>query len=297
MAGQHPLYIPPKSRWDVRLTSNYLTHMEIQHYIIVEEQERELYERATAGNKCVQLLTLDKKYQAEYQTLDDIVDTKSKGPGPARNFAWDHSIANGFTWHWVMDDNIRGFYRLHNNMRIRVKTNTFFCIMEDFCARYTNILMAGPSYVFFAPSRQKRPPYILNTRIYSCNLIRNDCRYRWRGRYNEDTILSLDMLKDGWCTVQFNALLQMKAGTQTIKGGNTKEFYAKEGTAPKSRLLKAVYPQYTRLMWLFKREHHFIDYKKYFKKNKLILKKDIKIEPGINNYGMELKDIKNGMDK
>jgi len=44
-------------------------------------------------------------------------------------------------------------------------------------------------------------------------LIRNDVPYRWRGRYNEDTDLSLRMLKDRWCTIQFNAFLQGKAAT------------------------------------------------------------------------------------
>ena len=44
-----------------------------------------------------------------------------------------------------------------------------------------------------------------HSRIYSCNLIRTDIPYRWRGRYNEDTILSLDILRGGHCTLLFNA--------------------------------------------------------------------------------------------
>lgn len=63
---------------------------------------------------------LDKSYQDNYQSLDDLGSTKSKGPGPARNFAWAHSIANGHAWHWVMDDNIVSFYRANRNRQIRV---------------------------------------------------------------------------------------------------------------------------------------------------------------------------------
>ena len=47
------------------------------------------------------------------------------------------------------------------------------------------------------------------------------CPHRWRGRYNEDTILSLDILKDGLCTMQFNNLLQGKVNTQVLGGGNS----------------------------------------------------------------------------
>ena len=62
-------------------------------------------------------------------------------------------------------------------------------------------------------------PFTLNTRIYSCNLIKNSVRFRWRGRYNEDTDLSLRMLKAGLCTDLFNAFLQDKETTLTMRGG------------------------------------------------------------------------------
>jgi hypothetical protein len=99
---------------------------------------------------------------------------------------------------------------MHKNRKIRVANGAPLRIIEDFCARYENVAMAGPHYDYFFPSRVTKPPITVNSRIYSCNLIRTDVPFRWRGRYNEDTILSLDMLKKGWCTVLFNALLQDK---------------------------------------------------------------------------------------
>ena len=50
-------------------------------------------------------------------------------------------------------------------------------------------------------------------------------QYGWRGRYNEDTDLSLRALKDGWCTVLFNAFLIGKVTTMRMKGGNTDNVY------------------------------------------------------------------------
>ena len=134
-------------------------------------------------------------------------------------------------------------------------------------------------------SADKYPPFTCNTRIYSCNLIRNDVPFRWRGRYNEDTDLSLNMLKAGWCTIQFNAFLQEKITTQVVKGGNSAEFYDKEGTLEKSKMQIKVYPDVSRIVKRYGRVHHHVDYSSF--RNKLIRKKNIKI-PKVSKHEMRL---------
>lgn len=283
---RHPIYIVSKGRYEKRLTSDSLDAMGIPHYIVVEESERELYEARVKPS--AKVIVLDPRYQAEYDTFDKLGSTKSKGPGAARNFAWEHSIKAGAKWHWVMDDNINGFYRLFNNLKTPCSTGAIFLAMEDFVERYENVGMAGPNYFMFASRKEPGlKPYALNTRIYSCNLIRNDVPYRWRGRYNEDTDLSLRMLIDGWCTVQFNAFLQLKLTTQTLGGGNTEAFYASEGTLPKSQMLADMHPTLARVVEKFGRWHHEVDYTP-FKRNKLVLRKGISPKKETDNYGMEL---------
>ena len=284
MNPQFPLYIVSKGRWESRLTSKALERINVPYFIVIEEQEYESYASVIDPKKIV---LLDKQYQKDYDVFDHFGDSKSKGPGAARNFVWDHSIKNGFKWHWVMDDNIRGFYRMNRNLKVPVGDGTSFKVMEEFCLRYENISMAGPNYQFFVPRKTPMNPIIMNTRIYSCNLIRNDTPYRWRGRYNEDTDLSLQMLKAGWCTVQFYAFLQMKMGTQTMKGGNTEEFYAKEGTRFKSEMQVRLHPDVSRLIWRFRRIHHYVDYTS-FKKNMLKRKKDAIPLTEKDDYGMRL---------
>lgn len=284
MNPQFPIYIVSKGRAKTRFTSKTLEKMGVPYWIVVEEQERDEYAAVIDPAK---ILVLDKAYQRDYDTFDDLGETKSKGPGPARNFAWAHSIAAGFAWHWVMDDNILYFYRLNRNTFGEVLDGTIIRCMEDFVLRYENVAMAGPNYFMFAPRKQKMPPYALNTRIYSCNLIRNDVPFRWRGRYNEDTDLSLRMLKAGWCTVQFNAFLQHKEVTQKIGGGNTAEFYAKEGTLPKSRMLCDMHPDVSEVTHRFGRWHHFVDYKP-FKNNLLIRKSGLAVPAEPDEYGLKL---------
>lgn len=284
MNPQFPIYIVSKGRHESRLTSKSLDKMGVPYFVVVEPQEFDLY--ATVIDRS-RLLALDMQYKQYYNTCDLLGATKSTGPGPARNFAWDHAMKSGAAWHWVMDDNIKGFFRLNKNLKVPVSDGTLFRCMEDFVLRYENVGMAGPNYFMFASRKNKMPPFVLNTRIYSCNLIRNDVPFRWRGRYNEDTDLSLRMLKEGWCTVQFNAFLQFKMTTQTVKGGNHADFYSREGTLPKSKMQVALHPDISKIVWKFGRWHHHVDYSS-FKKLKLILRKDAVVPTGVNNYGMSL---------
>lgn len=288
MNPRFPVYIVSKGRWKRRPTSNFLEEMNCPYYLVIEESEYNNYAEHVDESK---LLILPQKYLDDYDTFWERAEDNKTGPGPARNFAWDHSIKNGFTWHWVLDDNMEAVERLNNNLKIKCVTATPFYIAEDFVLRYTNIAQAGFNYSIFCPSADSRPPIKLNTRIYSCLLIRNDIPYRWRGRYNEDTDLSLRALKDGWCTVQFNAFLVGKRATQTMSGGNTKEFYAKEGTMDKSKMLADMHPDVASVVWRFNRWHHHVDYSQ-FKHRRLIKKEGLKIKQGINNYGMELINIK-----
>jgi hypothetical protein len=293
MNPNHPVYIISKGRHETMITSRSLARMKVPHYIAIEPQDEVNYEKALDNFKIRDYVTL---LIAPFSNHGD-------GPGRARNWCWDHSISIGADSHWVLDDNIGDFYRLHKNVRIRVESGAIFRAAEDFVDRFENVPISGFQYRFFIAPDQKYPPYVKNTRIYSCLLIRNDCKHRWRGRYNEDTDICLRVLKDGDCTIQFNAFLIGKAATQTVKGGNTAEFYHKEGvedkqerkdgeynpdgTINKSQMLVDMHPDVARVVWRYGRWHHYVDYSQ-FKKNELRYKKKIVVPEGINNYGMRL---------
>lgn len=287
---KYPIYVVSKGRYNPYYTSRFLTQMEVKHYVVVEPQEIKLYEQFVE-NEYATILQLDMSYKDNYDTFDDLGDTKPKGVGGARNFCWEHSILNGHKWHWVMDDNTNeGFHYMNRNKKHKCRTGAMFQACERFVDRYDNIAIAGLNYTKFCLESNKSYAYVLNTRIYSYLLIRNDIPYRWRGRYNEDTDLSLRVLKDGWCTVQFNAFLAGKCTTQKIKGGNTDEFYSKEGTYPKSKMLEDMHPDVSKVVWKFNRWHHQVDYSGF--KQQLKLKKEVEEEwrkntpPKVNNLGM-----------
>lgn len=271
MNPKYPIYIPSKGRWKSRLTSKALEKMQVSYHIVVEPQEFEQYVRVIDRENILVL---------PFSNL-------GQGSIPARNWIWEHSIEQEVQRHWILDDNIKDFYRMNRNTRYRVRSGASFRAIEDFADRYENIALAGMHYRFFAPSKEWRPPFGLNRRIYSCILIENSISQRWRGRYNEDTDLSLRILKDGWCTILFYAFLADKTATMKMKGGNTDELYQDDGRLKMALSLQRQHPDVVKVGRRCGRWQHIVNYRP-FKGNKLVKKEGIDIPQGIDNYGMVL---------
>jgi hypothetical protein len=267
----YPVYIISKGRWETRLTSKALEKMQVPYSIVIEPQEFEQYAAVVDPHKILVL---------PFSNL-------GQGSIPARNWVWEDAIERGADRHWILDDNISHFYRLNNNLRVPVGSGAIFRAAEEFVDRYKNIGLAGFEYETFVPLKEKHKPYRLNTRIYSCILIKNDLPYRWRGRYNEDTDLSLRVLKDGWCTILFIAFLADKVVTMKMKGGNTDELYQDDGRYQMARSLQVQHPDVVKITHKWGRWQHQVDYRP-FKKNRLILRDGVEIPDGVNNYGMKL---------
>jgi hypothetical protein len=268
----YPIYVISKGRWQKRYTANALDKIGIPYRIVVEPQEFDAYAAVMDPEK---ILTLP------FSNL-------GQGSIPARNWVWDHAVASGAERHWILDDNIDGFYRLNHNLKVPARTGAIFRAAEDFVDRYENVAISGFHYFMFAKRKDRLPPFYLNTRVYSCILIKNDLPYRWRGRYNEDTDLSLRALKDGWCTVLFTAFLAFKMTTMTMKGGNTDELYQGDGRKQMAQALVDLHPDVATVSWKFNRWQHHVDYRP-FGKNELRLKPRVVVPDVVNNFGMVLK--------
>lgn len=249
---RYPIYIISKGRAYNPLTARYLEKMGAPFRIVIEPQEYDDYAKVVDPAKIIVL---------PFSNL-------GQGSIPARNFCWEHSIQEGHAKHWILDDNIAAFYILYRNIKYYARTPSIFAAMEAFVDRYRNVALAGPQYEKFSERKKKHFPIILNSRIYSCILIRNDLPYRWRGRYNEDTDLSLRVLKDGWCTILFYAFLQEKRTTMTMRGGNTDELYQGDGRLRMAQALQEQHPDVVEVVWKWNRWQHRVDYSP-FRRNRL----------------------------
>jgi len=276
MNPKYPVYIISKGRWESRLTSKELDRINVPYHIVIEPQEYDSY---------AAVINPDKILVLPFSNL-------GLGGIPARNWVWEHSINIGAERHWILDDNIRHFRVYYDNERIVQNEGTTFRVIEDFTDRYKNVALSGMQYTMFSVTQitSNKPIIQQNTRIYSCILIKNDIPYRWRGRYNEDTDLSLRALKDGWVTLLFNKFTCDKQMTMTIKGGNTEDLYKlqnADGRLLMAQSLQKQHPDVVKITRKWGRWQHQVDYRP-FKLNKLIKKEGVVIPEGVNNYGMVL---------
>jgi len=214
----------------------------------------------------------------EYASYAAVVDPKriltlpfsnlGQGSIPARNWVWDHSTTAGHERHWILDDNIRYFCYLMQNRKIMFSDGLGFSVVEHLADKFANVPMCGMQYEMFAPRKQKTQPLILNTRVYSCILLSNTIQgFRWRGRYNEDTDLSIRFLKAGYCTFLTYTCLAGKVATMKMKGGNTDHLYAQskafDGRKEMALSLMRQHPDIVKVTRKWNRWQHEVDYSKF----------------------------------
>ena len=272
--NKYPIYVPTKGRFNSRKTVKALLEIGADFRVVIEPQEKDDY------------LTILK--ESQMLILPYSKPNESSQAVTTRNWIKEHSIQEGHKRHWQIDDNIKAFYRLNNNKRNKVLSPIFFKCIEDFTDRYKNIAMAGMNYMNYAIP-DGRAPYFLNSRVYSMSLVNNELDYKWRGIFNEDTDICLRMLKDGYCTVNFNAFSGDKDATMVTKGGNTAMYTTGDLRDEFVNSLVDQHPDVVKKVWRYERWHHQVDYKSF--KNNLLQRVDNYDEivgNDINNYGMEL---------
>ena len=221
-----------------------------------------------------------------------VLPHRDEGLVVTRNWIWDYALASGTPRFWTMDDNIQGFYRLNRNFKIPVASGTILRAVEDFTERYENVPISGLQYFMFASRKTAVPPLSLNTRVYSNMLIETDARdpsgkpYRNEGFFNDDTDLCLRVLKDGLCTILFNAFLIGKSVTMSVEGGLTPH-YQGDGRWKMAEELRLKHPDVTKVVRKWGRWQHQVDYSG-FRRNRLVRRSGLAVPRGVNNYGMRL---------
>jgi len=283
MNPRFPIFIPTKGRADTRMTIKMFDKLGVPYTIFVEQQERDLY--------------------AQHVSPDQIhvLPHQNKGLTVTRNYIWDYAAAQGHEWFWTFDDNIDGLYRFNHNLKTPCADATVLAVVEDFASRYENLAITGLNYFMFVKRKYVIPPYILNTRIYSNMLIRTFAQdktgqpFRNVTFFNDDTDLCLRVLKDGWCTVLFNAFLIYKQTTMTVKGGMTDYYEKTDKRREFVEELRSAHPDVVTLTEKWGRWQHQVDYSGF--RQQLRRKPDIVIPKQVNNFGMILQERVNGVWK
>lgn len=265
---RYPIYVPSKGRYESGHTARFLLNDQVSFYLVVEQPEADEYAKRYGAEHILVL---------PFQDLGSVI--------PARNWIKDHATAAGFKRHWQLDDNIRRIAYRYKRERITCNAGNALAAVEDFVDRYENIAIAGLNYEMFVPTHNDAKPFNLNHHVYSCSLVLNSLPQRWRGRYNEDTDICLQVLAAGWCTVLINVFLITKIRTMVVKGGNT-GMYQGDGRLEMARSLERMWPVIVKTTRKFNRPQHHVNWEKF--DTPLKRRSDITISQQANDYGLEL---------
>lgn len=269
----YPVYVISKGRAATCLTARFLDRDGVPFRLVVEPQEADEYGRRFGADRIIELPFRD----------------LGLGSIPARNFVKDHATESGVERHWILDDNIGQVRRLYRGRRIPCASGPAFAAVEDFTDRYENVAISGLAYQMFGI--RGALPVVVNAHVYSCLLILNRIPHLWRGRYNEDTDLCLQVLADGWCTALVNVFLIDKKATMTMAGGNSDDLYAGDGRLRMARSLERSWPGVVSVNRRYGRPQHVVDWKKF--DTPLILKPGVDLAAlPANEYGLRLRAVR-----
>jgi hypothetical protein len=272
---RYPVYVPSRGRFN-SLTCRFLQRDKVPFYLVVQPQDYDEYAKSF-GKECILVLP--------FTDLE-------RGLVRARNWIKAHATAAGYARHWQLDDNIRELHRYHLGKRIACDAGVALRVVEDFSDRYENIAISGLNYSMFVTGHDKHPPFYVNVHVYSCTLVLNGTPYQWRGRYNDDTDLCLQVLSGGWCTVLVNAFTAQKMATMKVRGGNT-EIYQGSGRLQMARELERRWPRVVFTQRRFGRPQHVIvnQWRHFTTELKLRKKVDLKALKRIDEYGLSLQAL------
>lgn len=280
MQPRHPIFIPSKGRAETRLTMKMFDRFGVPYTVFVEAQEFDAYAAHIPASSL------------------HVLPHRDEGLTVTRNYIWDYATLCGHEWFWTFDDNIHNLYRFNHNLKIPCADASVLAAVEDFTERYENTAITGLNYFMFVKRKYVIPPYILNTRVYSNMLIRTNATdktgniYRNNLYFNDDTDLCLRVLKDGWCTVLFNAFLIEKATTMTVSGGNTEIYVETDQRREFVEELQRAHPDFVQLTRKWDRWHHHVDYSRF--KQQLRRRADVVIPETVNEFGMQLQEKVSG---
>lgn len=281
--SQYPIYIPTYKRFETSYTARTLEkelNIDKPYMMVIRNDKSEIenYKNCIKNFdlKHAKLLIIPDDF---YREQEEIGNDYSVIP---RNYIYEHAIKTGFSHHWCLDDNIKGFFRKNKGNVLPFMDTMFpFYFVEEYIKKYSNVFQAGMQYCHLSFPMMTRPPIILNNRVYSCILMKHIDGFRWRGKYNEDTDLSIRLLKSGYATMTFQNILCGKQTTSSVKGGNTDDIYKTEdGYLKKANSIVEWHPDVTNFAIRYGHPHHFVDYRA-FKCNDL----------GATNYKMRLPEI------
>lgn len=267
---RYPIYIVSKGRYKHNIFKNgtcqALEKMKVSYRLCLMTDEVEEYKKT--------LCHFNSEFALEPISIDD---NNGLGGTPQRNKCWEHAKSLGYTCHWVLDDNIDGWYWYHRRTQTRIDSGIVFRNLEDVVDNIQEpIALSAHSYKNRTPCTTMRTPIIRNGKTFSSILVNHTLLdkhdIRWRLKYNEDIDLGLQALQAGLNTFGYEVFLADKKTTKDNKEGGNKEIYENYSHAGFQKKLDVLMETWSHVDGLVKatnnkhkdgRPHHNVNWSHY----------------------------------
>ena len=190
-----------------------LTKLKINHYLFIEPSQEEDYKKWFNPSYC-ELIVYNK----------DLSKLKM-GSTPGRNYIMDYWRDKKEKFIWILDDNIKNFYRFNQGLKKEIETEIIFSSVENYVLNCDNVVMGSHNFNPFITQGDLRPCIIKNSKMYSCILVDITKGLKFEHRHQEDNFISVQLLQNGYCSLCFNHILYNKNTSGKDKGGNREGIY------------------------------------------------------------------------
>ena len=194
-------------------THKTLTDMKVKHYLFVEPDQHEDYFKWYDPSYC-KLVVVSENFH-----------NQQMGSTPMRNYILDHFKEQGHSKCWLLDDNIKRYRRLHHGTKNPIDSSVAFTHIENYVDQYDNVGIASHNFNPEVRENDCRPCIVKNGKQFSSLLIPLDNDIRFRYKYNEDHLISMEYINKGFCNLCFNSVCYDKNTSGIDNGGNAQSIY------------------------------------------------------------------------
>lgn len=192
-------------------THKLLCKLKISHYLFCENFEYENYNNWINRDYCV-LINCGTDYSIE---LND-------GGQHIRNYILDYWKKQGEKFIWMLDDNIQFYSRLLYGVKIKIESKEIFTSVEHYVKHFDNVGVCSHNISCNITAGGIRNCLLVNEKCFTSLLINLETDIRFRFKYNEDHIFTIDNINKGYNSLCFNHIIYNKKTSGTEKGGNSK---------------------------------------------------------------------------
>ena len=193
-------------------THKYLTKCKIQHYLYVEEDEYDEYEKWYDSSYC--WLIKGKNFSQQ-----------NMGSTPMRNFILDFWCSQCEDRVWILDDNIKCYKRLYQGVKNDIYSVEIFKSLERYITNYENVGLVSHNFNPKVNEGDMRTCIVKNGKSFSSMLVKCDPEIRFRYKHQEDHLISMEYIEKGYCNLCFNNVVYDKNTSGMDKGGNREGIY------------------------------------------------------------------------